>query len=127
MILIPYFLSKEANWANFGLFLRDGGSSLWSVEAKTTLAGVKKLLKENGFPVLSVKKMGDVFYAEIRPTINLSEYYLWSDLPVGSDEDVWRTFKIPLALWSCLVFKEHFFKETKLPQMALAPLQTLQV
>jgi hypothetical protein len=125
MILIPYFLKKDTNWTTFGLFLREGGTTFWAVEDKTTIAAAKKMLKDNGFPVISLVKTDGVLYANISPDINLSEYYLWHEMPLGSDEDLWRTFKIPVALWSCQVFKENFYRETNLPNYALKPLHSL--
>jgi hypothetical protein len=125
MLLIPYFWNHETNWSTFGIFLRDGGSSLWLVDDTTTLAAAKKMLKENGFPVESVIKTDGTLYARIQSTINLSDYYLWDEIPLGSEEDVWRTFKIPKALWTCPVFKELFYKETNLPECALVPLRSL--
>ena len=127
MILIPYFLKKGEHWTTFGLFLREGGTAFWSVEDKTTIAATKKMLKDNGFPVISIVKTDDVLYATISPEINLSEYYLWHEMPLGSEEDLWRTFNIPEALWSCNVFKEIFYRETNLPEYALKPLQTLSL
>jgi hypothetical protein len=107
----------------YGVFLCEGGRSLWSVEDKATLVSVKKLLKENDFPLLNLTKIDGILYAEIDSTkINLDNFYLWSDLPLGSDQDVWRILDIPTALWSCPVFKDHFFKESNLAECALKPL-----
>lgn len=122
MILIPYFWKSDANWATFGIFLCEGGRSLWSIEDKTSVAAAKKLLVENGFPVLKVVKKDSAIYAEISPDLNLADYYLWNEMTPGSSEDVWRTFRIPMALWPCPVFNEIFCRESKLPEIALAPL-----
>jgi len=122
MILIPYFWKANTNWLSFGIFLCDGGRSLWSVEDKTTPAAARKMLMENGFPVSQVTKGNGVLYAEISPDLKLAEFYVWDEMPLGSEEDMWRIFKIPLALWTCPVFKEIFCKETNLPDVALSVL-----
>ena len=124
MILVPYFRdTSNSNWTKYGVFLCDGGSSLWSVEDKATLASVKKLLKENDFPLLNLKKVDGVLYAEIDPVkLNLDQFYQWSELPLGSEQDVWRILHVPTALWSCPVFKENYTKESGLPMCALTPL-----
>lgn len=124
MILIPYFRdTRNPDWTKWGVFLCDGGKSLWSVEDKATLVSVKKLLKENDFPLLNLKKLDGVLYAEIDSAkLDLNQFYLWSDVPLGSDQDVWKILHIPKALWSCSVFKEHYIKESGLPSCALKPL-----
>ena len=122
MILIPYFWKPDVNWATFGVFLCDGGRSLWSVDDKTSVAAAKKILVDNGFPVINVVKKNSVIYAEISSDLNLADYYLWNELSSGSNEDVWRTFRIPMALWSCPVFNQVFCKESKLHELALVPL-----
>ena len=121
MILIPYFWNTtNQDWIQFGVFLCEGGRSLWSVEDKATLAATKKMLKENGFPLLSLTKTDGVLYAEIDYTkMNMNDFYLWSEVPLGSEQDVWRVLPIPKALWSCNVFKQHFFKESNLPDCVL--------
>jgi hypothetical protein len=120
MILIPYFIKQTDTLATLGVFLRDGGSSLWSVDDKATLASIKSLLKENGIPSLTVKKKDGAFYANIDTvTLDLNEFYLWNEVPFGSENDVWRLFKIPLSLWSCSVFRETFSKDTSLPPCVL--------
>jgi hypothetical protein len=36
---------------------------------------------------------------------------MWSEIdPKTSEEDVWRTYRIPTALWSDPVFKEHWWR-----------------
>ena len=126
MILIPFFLNpSNPNWTKFGIFLCEGGRSLWSVDDKATLAATKKLLKENGFPVLNIKKSDGILYAEIDYlTMKIDDFYIWNDIPLGSEQDVWRILEIPTALWSCPVFKEHFCKLSNLPDSALKPLLT---
>jgi hypothetical protein len=127
MILIPYFWKQTSTLATLGVFLRDGGSSLWSVEDKATLASIKSLLKENGIPSLTVKKNDGVFYANIDVNqLDLNEFYLWNEIPLGSENDVWRLLKIPLALWSCSVFRDTFSKEAGLPPCVLRLLDDVQ-
>jgi len=78
------------------------------------------MLKENGFPLLSIKKEQGVMYANIDSTkLNMSEFYQWSELedPAKSEDDVWKTFLIPTALWSCDVFKQEFWASTGLPPL----------
>lgn len=127
MILVPYFRdTRNPNWTKYGVFLCEGGSSLWSVDDKATLASVKKLLKDNDFPLLNLKKLDGTLYAEIDSLkLNLDQFFLWSELPLGSEQDVWRILPVPTALWSCEVFKEHFCKESGLPNQALKPLNTV--
>jgi hypothetical protein len=127
MILIPFFWNtSNPNWSKFGIFLCEGGRSLWSVDDKATLASTKKMLKENGFPVLNLNKIDNVLYAEIdHKTMNIDDFYLWNDIPLGSEQDVWRIMQIPTALWSCPIFKEHFCKSSNLPECALKPLLSM--
>jgi hypothetical protein len=76
------------------------------------------MLKENGFPLLSLKTEQGVMYANIDSTkLNMPDFYQWSELddPNKSEDDVWRTFLIPTALWSCPVFKHEFWTSTGLP------------
>lgn len=124
MILVPYFRdTRNPDWTKYGVFLCEGGKSLWSVEDKATLASVKKMLKENDFPLLNLKKVDGVLYAEIDVTqLVLDNFYVWSEVSLGSDNDVWRILDIPTALWSCAVFKEHYIKESMLPSQVLEPL-----
>lgn len=122
MILVPYFWKINTNWSTFGIFLCEGARSLWSVDDKTTPAAAKKMLIENGFPVIQVTKTNGVLYAEISQDLNLAEFYVWDEMPLGSDEDMWRVFNIPMALWSCPIFKEIFCKESNLPEVAVSVL-----
>ena len=96
--------------------MSDGGKALWHTD--DTEKEVKKTLKDNGFPLLSIKKEQGVMYANIDSTkLNISDFYQWSELedPQTSQEDVWRTFLIPVALWSCPIFKQEFWTSTGLP------------
>jgi len=117
MILLPYFIdASNPNWLKINLFLSDGGKAFWHTD--DTEKQVKKMLKDNGFPLLSLKTEQGIMYANIDSTkLNISEFYQWSELedPQNSAEDVWRTFLIPIALWSCPVFKGEFWASSGLP------------
>jgi len=116
MILAPYFWNtSDPNWFKLGVFLCSGGRELWNVGDKDTDKQILKMLKENGFPVLGLKRHAGVILASIDPKANLSDFYMWDEIdPMKAQEDVWRTFTIPAALWTCPVFKEHFWKSAGL-------------
>lgn len=99
------------------MFLRSGGRELWSEEG--TDKAIQKMLKENGFPVLNIKKEQGVIYAQIdNSKLLMDDFYKWDEIdPQVSEEDVWRTFLIPSALWTCPVFKENFWKSSGLPSV----------
>jgi hypothetical protein len=114
MILIPFFWdTRNTDWIQFGAFLCSGGRQYWSVDDSS---GVEAMLTENGFPVCQITVVDDIIFAEIDyEKMSLDDFYLWSDIdPKSSDQDIWRLYKIPVALWSCPVFKEHFWKTSGL-------------
>ena len=117
MILLPYFIdTSNSNWIKLNLFLSDGGKTLWYTD--DTDKEVKKMLKDNGFPLLSLKKEQCVIYANIDSTkLKHDDFYQWSELTdhSKSEDDLWRTCLIPIALWSCPVFKQEFWASTGLP------------
>ncbi len=119
MILLPYFIdTSNPNWFKVNLFLTDGGKSFWHTD--DTEKQVKKMLKENGFPLVSLKVEQGVMYANIDSTkLNMSDFYQWSELedPLKSEDDVWKIFLIPTALWSCPVFKQEFWASSGLPPL----------
>ena len=118
MILVPYFIdTTNPNIKVLNIFLCSGGRSLWQVEG--TDKKIIKILEENGFPVKSLKKESDIIYALIdHNRLKKDDFYTWDEIdPKRSEEDVWRTFLIPSALWPCPVFKEHFVKSANLPAL----------
>ena len=116
MLLVPFFVERDnENWLTLGIFLSSGGREIWSVDGSDK--EILEILRENGFPVLGVEKQSDVSYVNIdRIKLDIDEFYTWDEIdPDNSQEDIWRTFKIPTALWSCEVFKEQFFTYANLP------------
>jgi len=110
MILIPYFVdTSNQNWFKVNVFLSCGGRQHWTIDDDKD-KGIIKMLKENGFPVLKLKRDNDIIYAHIDNTkLQMGDFYTWSEVdPLNSEQDVWRTFFIPTALWSCPIFKENF-------------------
>ena len=117
MILIPFFYKHTNEWTILHVFLREGGTSLWSVDAKESLKNIKMMLKDNGLPVVNLIEKNATLYARIdAEKLNLDDFYMWNDVNLGSDFDVWRTFQIPVALWSCPVFKYEYCKSAYVPE-----------
>lgn len=116
MILIPYFWdTTNPNWTTLGLFLSSGGREAWELDDSETDAEIMAQLLENGFPVTRLTRLGGAVYALIdQSRLKMAHFYHWSEVNHTS-EDVWRTLNIPNALWSCPVFKEHFWKSAALP------------
>jgi len=114
MLLIPFFwdLNNKKGWIKFGAFLCSAGREIWSVDDMSTDADIKSLLEGNGFPVLKITRMPSATFVHVdHNNLKLSDFYLWSEVdPDKSQEDVWRIYNIPQALWSCAVFKEQFWK-----------------
>jgi len=57
-------------------------------------------------------------YANIDSTkLNMSEFYQWTELNdiTNSENDVWKRFLIPTALWSCPIFKQEYWASSGLP------------
>jgi hypothetical protein len=118
MILIPYFSHlKTPDWLSIGVFLCEGGRTMWSVDDTDTDAEITEMLLENGFPVEKIEHMDGVIYARIDyGRIKMAHFYQWHEIdPTTSENDVWRSFSIPRTLWSCPVFKDHFWKTSGLP------------
>jgi hypothetical protein len=115
MILVPYFIKRNENWTTLNIFLSSGGRQVWHIESQKDKA-ILKMLKDNGFPVVKLEKVSELIYAEIDSSIDLSSFYTWEEIdPETSEEDIWRTLTIPVALWTCPVFKEDYCKKVNLP------------
>jgi hypothetical protein len=115
MILVPYICNTtNPNWIQLAIFLRTGGREMWSVDNPDEIADI---LSENGFPVEVTVRGSDITYAKVRQDeIRMSDFYKWDEIdPSVSEQDVWRFFKIPRALWECDVFRENYIRETGLP------------
>lgn len=118
MILVPYICNTtNPNWIQLGIFLRTGGREMWSVDNPDEISDI---LRQNGFPVESLVKDSNLAYAKVREDeIHMPDFYTWDEIdPSVSEQDVWRFFKIPRALWACDVFREHYIRETGLPIFA---------
>ena len=114
MLVVPFFKdTSNPNWSILHVFLCEGGRSVWSIESDSIMA----TLQDNGFSVTSLTKEGGIVYASIdSKSLVMKDFYQWSEVdPKTSDYDVWRTLQIPVALWSCPVFREHFWKQAGLP------------
>lgn len=119
MLLIPYFKdTTNPDWLQLSLFLCEGGRSIWSVDDMTDKE-IKKMLKDNGFPVVKLERHESTVYAAIdRSKLSMSDFYQWDEInpnATSESKDIWRTLQIPLALLSCPVFKEHFWKSARVP------------
>jgi len=114
MLLIPFFWDTDdkKGWIKFGVFLCSAGREIWSVDDASKDSDIKSMLEENGFPVIKITRMPSATFVHIdHSKLKLSDFYLWSEVdPDKSEEDVWRIYAIPQALWNCEVFKEHFWK-----------------
>ena len=114
MLLIPFSwdTTTKKGWIKFGVFLCSAGREIWSMDDTSTDADIKSLLEGNGFPVLKITRMSTATFVHVdHNNLKLNDFYLWSEVdPDKSQEDVWRIYNIPQALWTCEVFKEHFWK-----------------
>jgi hypothetical protein len=117
MILVPYFIKRTDDWIMLSIFLSLGGRQGWHIEPGTDKV-ILNMLKENGFPVKTLEKTSNLILAHVDSSkINLSSFYTWEEInPQTSEEDIWRTLKIPVSLWSCDVFRENFIKLANLPE-----------
>ena len=126
MLLIPYFKdTTNPDWLQLSLFLCEGGRSIWSVDDMTDKE-IKKMLKDNGFPVVKLERHESTVYAAIdRSKLSMSDFYQWDEInpnATSESKDIWRTLQIPLALLSCPVFKEHFWKSARVPPYIITTL-----
>lgn len=116
MILTPYFIERTDNWVTLGIFLSSGGRQAWHIEPEKD-KGILKILKDNGFPCDKLEKDSQVVLAKIdRTRLQIQDFYMWEEVdPETSEQDIWRSLKIPVALWSCQIFRENFYKSVNLP------------
>jgi hypothetical protein len=120
MILLPYFIdTSNESWTKLNLFVTEGGRSFWQTDEKDS--DVKKMLEENGFPILKTFTENGVVYAEVdQNKIQINDFYRWDEVnPDTSMEDVWRTYLIPASLRSCPIFQNEFWKSTGLSPMVM--------
>jgi len=112
MLLIPVFCSVGKDWMRLGLFLTNGGRSIWEIGAEATDKDIIDSLSKNDIPVLSLTRLSDVIYAKIdKKRLNLNDFYTWDEIdPKTSTLDVWRIISIPRGLWSCKIFREELWK-----------------
>jgi len=112
MILIPFFWdTTDESWIRFGVFLCSGGRQFWSLDDTDTDQQIKDMMEDNGFPLIEIRRTAVGAFIEIdHEKIKLSNFYMWTEIdPKKSEEDVWRIYKIPTALWSDPVFKERWW------------------
>jgi hypothetical protein len=128
MKLIPYFINTEGSeWIKLSVFLRSGGREIWELDDGDKDKTIKKMLEENGFPVLDMKREpGHIFASINSKAIKMGEFYSWAEVdPATSDEDIWRDFLIPRSLWSCSVFRDHYCKSSGLSTEIMGHLRHL--
>jgi len=96
VLLVPYFWNQISETSKqLGLFLSKGSDSLWALEGLETENEIMEALEGNGFPVLTLKRVNTIVYAEIDYTqLCLDDFYLSTD-PDVSEKDVWQIFDIP--------------------------------
>ena len=130
MLLIPFFWDKTStNWYKLGVFLCSGGRQVWGLDDTDTDSEIREMLKDNGFPVVSLRRDKDtgIVFAEIdHASLNLSQFYLWSEVnPHTSDHDVWRIYKVPATLkTNCPVFNKQFWDTSGLSEDVCTGLRT---
>ena len=103
MLLIPYFW--DTTESRLGVFLSEGGNSLWNIDDTETHDSIIALLKDNDFPVTGLTYANGNVYANIDyGQITLSDFYLSTD-PCVSEKDVWQIFDIPNTILASEEFK----------------------
>ena len=97
----------------------NNGTETWYIDDKDTNKQITKTLLENGFPLINLQRDKNYVYAKIDYTrMKLQNFYLWDQInpkDFTEPKDVWRIFNIPNALWSCPIFKEHYWSMASLP------------
>ena len=102
MIVLPYFVDYSN--LTLGIFLCEGGNTIWKVDETESIESVKTLLEENGLPVQWIRERNGVIHAEIdHRLLKLGDFYLSTD-PHVEEKDVWRLFTIPTELWLDPIF-----------------------
>ena len=103
MLLIPYFW--DTTQSKLGVFLSEGGNSLWNLDDTETHDSIIALLEDNDFPVTGLIYANDIVYANIDYSqISLCDFYISTD-PNVSDKDVWQIFDIPNTILVSEEFK----------------------
>ena len=105
MLVIPYFFNKSNK--QFGIFLSEGGRSIWSVDDTMTHTELIEMLNDNGFPLSTVEYInGNIYVIVNYEELKLDNFFLLSEVdPLTSDKDVWRLFSIPEELLKSEEFK----------------------
>ena len=102
MIVLPYFVDYSN--LTLGIFLCEGGNTIWKVDETESIESVKTLLEENGLPVQWIRERNGVIHAEIdHRLLKLGDFYLSTD-PHVEEKDVWRLFTIHTELWLDPIF-----------------------
>lgn len=105
MLLIPYFWDTTQSKKRLGVFLSEGGNSLWNLDDTETHDSIIALLEDNEFPVTDLTYANGAVYALIDYSqISLRDFYLSTD-PSVSDKDVWQIFDIPTIVLTSEEFK----------------------
>lgn len=127
MLLIPVFWKKSDTWLELGIFLSNGGKSIWEIDDSSTDSDIKTLLEGNDMPLISITRHANTAYAKIDiDRLHLNEFYTWNEIdPKTSTLDVWRILQIPRGLWSCGVFREELWNKIELLKSNHEPIDRL--
>ena len=127
MLLIPVFWKKSDTWLELGIFLSNGGKSIWEIDDSSTDSDIKTLLEGNDMPLISITRHANTAYAKIDiDQLHLNEFYTWNEIdPKTSTLDVWRILQIPRGLWSCDVFREELWNKIELLKSNHEPIDRL--
>ena len=127
MLLIPVFWKKSDTWLELGIFLSNGGKSIWEIDDSSTDSDIKTLLEGNDMPLISITRHANTAYAKIDiDQLHLNEFYTWNEIdPKTSTLDVWRILQIPRGLWSCGVFREELWNKIELLKSNHEPIDRL--
>lgn len=92
MFIAPILFGKQSgDITMMWVFLERNGTHLITVDG---LAEATEFLEQNGFKYTSLTKKGDVLYAIVSPTTDLSQFYTWTEVPPGTipTRELWRPF-----------------------------------